>query len=577
MLEVQPDDHRHLQDIADVLAKSKKVIVVTGAGISTNCGIPDFRSEDGLYSLIQSHYDTAVSNAPAGRETDAEEWVPSSQSSSKAISGGQSKLPCNLKGQDLFDARIWNDSVTTSVFYRFMACLRKKVIEDVSRTTSTHKFLRTLREGGRLVRCYTQNIDGLEERDGLCTDLNRGKGSRARFSRKILAKPRPEGPIVPGSGLDGGCEVVQLHGDLKFLRCSLCHWLSSWEDGEHEATMLGGEAPGCQSCLSKAEKRLSQGRRGTAVGRLRPNVVLYGEEHPNTQDLSTIITHDLGLKPDVLLIMGTSMRVHGLKTVVRELAKAVHASGRGKGRVIFVNRTKPSDSVWSGVIDYWVEMDCDAWVGNLKDRRGDLWERQGMLKLAIGKKTSRKEKTKPTTKKIGDPEGECESDKENLVDTSRREKGVSSKKTSGRLEAEVESDKENIISTPTKVKTFQYNTEATTRPKPRARKTISTGSAVSQLHSLSSDDIKNSQREETTIQPITPSNSTRRRQASLLKAQQLPTPPASGRSQHPGIKSFKRSQALLEHDISSETPSKRKKLVEVWVDPEDELNAETRY
>jgi hypothetical protein len=30
----------HLQDIADVLAKSRKVVIITGAGISTNCGIP---------------------------------------------------------------------------------------------------------------------------------------------------------------------------------------------------------------------------------------------------------------------------------------------------------------------------------------------------------------------------------------------------------------------------------------------------------------------------------------------------------------------------------------------------------
>jgi hypothetical protein len=29
-----------LQEIADTLAKSRKILVVTGAGISTNCGIP---------------------------------------------------------------------------------------------------------------------------------------------------------------------------------------------------------------------------------------------------------------------------------------------------------------------------------------------------------------------------------------------------------------------------------------------------------------------------------------------------------------------------------------------------------
>jgi hypothetical protein len=37
---VRPDCGQWLQDIADTLAKSRKVVVITGAGISTSCGIP---------------------------------------------------------------------------------------------------------------------------------------------------------------------------------------------------------------------------------------------------------------------------------------------------------------------------------------------------------------------------------------------------------------------------------------------------------------------------------------------------------------------------------------------------------
>lgn len=36
--------------VADYLKKAKKTVVLTGAGISTASGIPDFRSADGLYS-----------------------------------------------------------------------------------------------------------------------------------------------------------------------------------------------------------------------------------------------------------------------------------------------------------------------------------------------------------------------------------------------------------------------------------------------------------------------------------------------------------------------------------------------
>ena len=39
-INVLPTSAAELQEIADILAKSRKVVVVTGAGISTNVGIP---------------------------------------------------------------------------------------------------------------------------------------------------------------------------------------------------------------------------------------------------------------------------------------------------------------------------------------------------------------------------------------------------------------------------------------------------------------------------------------------------------------------------------------------------------
>jgi hypothetical protein len=76
----------------------------------------------------------------------------------------------------------------------------------------------------------------------------------------------------------------------------------------------------------------------------------------------------------VLLILGTSLKVHGLKVMVREFAKTVHSKG---GKVVFINRTKPPESTWGEFIDYWVEWDCDEWVLDLKQRRPDIWLPQG--------------------------------------------------------------------------------------------------------------------------------------------------------------------------------------------------------
>ncbi len=38
--QVTSENHRELQTIANALAAAKKIVLVTGAGISTNCGIP---------------------------------------------------------------------------------------------------------------------------------------------------------------------------------------------------------------------------------------------------------------------------------------------------------------------------------------------------------------------------------------------------------------------------------------------------------------------------------------------------------------------------------------------------------
>jgi NAD-dependent histone deacetylase SIR2 len=144
-----------------------------------------------------------------------------------------------------------------------------------------------------------------------------------------------------------------------------------------------------------AEARVARSARTIKVGSLRPAIVLYDEPHPLGDDIGTIQTADLSRKPDMLIIMGTSLKVHGLKKLVKEFAKTVHAAGpsspskakKWSGKVVFVNRTPPA-AEWAGIIDYHVVGETDAWVEKViedwKKMRPADWEVQQTLVATDG-------------------------------------------------------------------------------------------------------------------------------------------------------------------------------------------------
>ncbi|AET40325.1 NAD-dependent histone deacetylase HST3 Ecym_5587 [Eremothecium cymbalariae DBVPG len=300
-----------LQMISKQINKSRKVMVLTGAGISCNAGIPDFRSSDGLYSLVKKKY-------------------PDVQIRS---------------GQDMFDISLFQEEEKISVFATFMDSLHSSTI--MAKPTRTHEFIAHLKNKKRLLRCYTQNIDGLEEQLGLEMSRNLDQSSSFNSQWKSF-------------------DVVQLHGDLNSLSCTQCfkafNWSRSWK-----RILKNGALPPCPRCHEFNQQRTSQGKRlRNNVGILRPNIVLYGENHPSCE----LITHGLNMdiakgKPDLLIIMGTSLKVDGVKKLVKSISKQVHERS---GIVLLINNTNIGDCNWHGIIDYQLVSDCDEWVSDLKKR-----------------------------------------------------------------------------------------------------------------------------------------------------------------------------------------------------------------
>lgn len=330
-----------LHEVARTIYKSKKTIVLTGAGISCNAGIPDFRSDDGLYNIVKQKYPNAF-----------------------------------IKGQDLFDISLFRDTLTLSIFCTFMEGLYKHSLS--ANATETHRFIRTLKERNKLLRCYTQNIDSIEKSIDLhcgidSAHINELDTAGARLFRENWKN----------------LDVVQLHGNLHKLACTHCFAHYDWTP-EWQQMLRDGVNPECTNCHSKYQERLYSGKRLTGtIGVLRPDIVLYGENHPQSELLAKGLNIDLAMKSDCVLIMGTSLKVDGVKKLVRSLAKAVHSRG---GKVIFVNKS-PLPKAWASVVDYEVLCDCDVFVRHLKREIPDLFLTQEQLDSKKLRNTSKTLKT----------------------------------------------------------------------------------------------------------------------------------------------------------------------------------------
>lgn len=317
----------HLKEISKKLNGSNKVMLMTGAGISSNAGIPDFRSPTGVFASIMKQYPHLSIKS----------------------------------GKELFDISLFRDTETISAFASFMNKLYLCI--QSAKPTKAHKFIHLLKRKSKLLKCYTQNIDGLERCLGLINSCdNWDKFSIKNGFRKIWKD----------------MDIIQLHGDMNSLTCTKCYKETSWNIDILDQ-FKEGELPSCPSCIAANEDRIMRGKRSLGLGGvLRPNIVLYGENHPFGDVIAKGLNVDLSSgKPDIFIIMGTSLKVDGVKQLVKQISKKVHSH---KGIVIFVNKTPVAESTWSDIIDYHVPFDCDEWIESLKLNCPELFEKLQITK-----------------------------------------------------------------------------------------------------------------------------------------------------------------------------------------------------
>lgn len=114
-----------LNDVVRLIKNSKKIIVLTGAGVSVSCGIPDFRSRDGIYSRLAQDFP----NLP----------------------DPQAMFDINFFAQD------------PRPFFKFA----REIYPGLFKPSPCHRFIKMLDKHKKLLRNYSQNIDTLEQVAGI--------------------------------------------------------------------------------------------------------------------------------------------------------------------------------------------------------------------------------------------------------------------------------------------------------------------------------------------------------------------------------------------------------------------------
>jgi NAD-dependent histone deacetylase SIR2 len=289
-----------LARLKKVLHQRRKIVVVAGAGISVSAGskshasrvsadglVPDFRSGHGLFKSLKKEH----------------------------------KLKSS--GKDLFDASTaYKDEASITSFHQMVRTMSK--MTKSAEPTPFHHMLASLADEGRLLRLYTQNVDGI---DTAMAPLN----TNVPLNRK---GPWPKS--------------VQLHGGLQKMVCSKCHEMS-----ELDADLFDGPVPPtCHMCEAADNARTEHaGKRSHGIGRLRPRMVLYNEHNPDDEAIGRVVAADLRTRPDALIVVGTTLKIPGVKRIVKEMCNVVR--GRRDGATVWINTEGPppgKDYEWDLIV-----------------------------------------------------------------------------------------------------------------------------------------------------------------------------------------------------------------------------------
>lgn len=131
----------------------------------------------------------------------------------------------------------------------------------------------------------------------------------------------------------------------------------------HQDKLMHGIFPSCSSCKKEEDARRKAGKRVRLIPAMVPDVVLYHQEHPDSQGIAEFQMQDLsGAQPiDLLLVVGTGMQVIGTQRMIRDFAKLVQKNRTPSDvspSVVYLNLDFKQKNKWESTFDLWIQADC---------------------------------------------------------------------------------------------------------------------------------------------------------------------------------------------------------------------------
>lgn len=148
--------------------------------------------------------------------------------------------------------------------------------------------------------------------------------------------------------------------------CSKCHKLYPF----NAALFDGPTAPPCESCVEIDAVRQAAEKRTHGIGCLRPRMVLYNEENPDAEAIGSCTATDMRMRPDAVIVAGTTLKVPGIRRIAREMCNIVR--DRKDGVAVWINNDpEPLGADLQNAWDLVVTGPCDEVAKHAAMRKWD--------------------------------------------------------------------------------------------------------------------------------------------------------------------------------------------------------------